>query len=81
MWQENSEVQDGWKDRRWGNNLLKNFMREETYSHVCWCSPVIPALGEKNHKKHEFKDNLGYIGWFYLKKEKRNMPEFMQCTN
>jgi hypothetical protein len=55
-------------------------MQEETYSHVCWCTPVIPALGEKNHKKHDFEDNLGYIGWFYLKKEKRNMSEFMQRT-
>jgi hypothetical protein len=34
-------------------------MLEETYSHVFWCTPVIPALGEISQKKHEFEANLG----------------------
>jgi hypothetical protein len=41
---------------------------------------VIPALRKLKQNYQKFHVNLGYIGWFYLKKEKRNMSEFMQCT-
>jgi hypothetical protein len=46
-------------------------MQEETNSHVSWCIPVIPALGTLKQKKQESESNLGYIGWFYFKKEKK----------
>jgi hypothetical protein len=32
---------------------------------------LIPALGKLKQNYQEFHANLGYIGWFYLKKEKK----------
>jgi hypothetical protein len=56
-----------------GRDLLQKFMQEETDCHISWYIPVIPALGKLKKKKQEFEANLGYIGWFYLKKKKEHV--------